>query len=204
MKAQTETTDPIRNPNSHRIVRALLPLSVFVLTFAAHYAWFAMSGTPLAATESNCKSCGISCSTPATGNSSYIGTQTYLLGYSIALSLAFASLAIRQFLEKRSKAAQGAALGGMSLSALLGFAGCYLTGCCGSPMLAVYVSLLGAAFLPFAKPLIAAVTTLSIAASVWWLSQSRAKETGAEPAAGCCDTGTQCEPTRVNIEKKIE
>lgn len=151
-------------PTSSRFSHALLPLSVFALTFAGHYAWFVFSGTPSAVAESGCSSCATACASSAPGFSQYIQTQTYLLGYSFALPLAFAAVAIRQFMEKRSKAAQGAAVGGVSLSAILGFAGCFLTGCCGSPMLAVYVSLLGTAFLPFAKPMVAILTTLFIGA----------------------------------------
>ena len=40
-----------------------------------------------------------------------------------------------------------------------------MLGCCGSPMLAVYLSLFGAAFLPWAKPLIALLTTVTLFAA---------------------------------------
>ncbi len=85
------------NPTNMRVTRALLPLSVFALTFAAHYAWSSLSGTPAASTAGSCaEGCGTSCSTPALAGNSYIETQSYFLGYSFALSLAFASVAIRQ------------------------------------------------------------------------------------------------------------
>ncbi len=61
------------------------------------------------------------------------------------------------------------AVGGITLSGFLVAAGCFLVGCCGSPMLGVYLSLFGARFLPLAKPLIAAVTTLMIAAAAVWM-----------------------------------
>ena len=38
-------------------------------------------------------------------------------------------------------------MGGITLSGFLAVAGCYLLGCCGSPMLAVYMSLFGVSFL---------------------------------------------------------
>ena len=53
----------------------------------------------------------------------------------------------------------------MTLVGVLYGAGCFLIGCCGSPMLAVYLSLFGATVLGFLKPLVAIVTTLSVAAS---------------------------------------
>ncbi len=53
----------------------------------------------------------------------------------------------------------------MTLVGVLYGAGCFLIGCCGSPMLAVYLSLFGASVLGFLKPLVAIVTTLSVVAS---------------------------------------
>jgi len=38
-------------------------------------------------------------------------------------------------------------------------------------MLALYLSLFGAWFLPLAKPLVAAVTTLSIIGAWWWMKR---------------------------------
>jgi hypothetical protein len=72
----------------------------------------------------------------------------------------------------------------------LALAGCFLVGCCGSPMLVVYLSLFGAWFLPLAKPLVAVVTTISIAAAWWWM---RRKQALSDPypaissCKGCCD-----------------
>lgn len=48
-------------------------------------------------------------------------------------------------------------------------AGCYMLGCCGSPMLAVYLSFLGAAFLPWAKPFVALLTTV-VLITAWLFS----------------------------------
>ncbi len=108
----------------NKLFRALLPLSVFVMAFAGHFIWFALSssGTP-SGSESGCATCETACAAPPPIGNQYISTQSYLLGYSIALPLAFAAFAIRQFFEHRAQAAaKGAAVGGLSLSALLGFA----------------------------------------------------------------------------------
>lgn len=177
------------------IKRALLPALVFSLTYAAHYLWFVQTGSAAPASSSGC--CGTSCEAlaAASGLAEYLKTQTFFLGYSVALSLAFASVAIRQFLEKRSKGSQRAAVGGVSASAILGFAGCYLTGCCGSPMLGVYIGLLGPTFLPFAKPLVAAITTISILVSARFLSKQKATET-------CCEGDSTCAPVPVQVLKR--
>lgn len=189
------------------VPRFLLPLGVFVLAFAGHFIWFVLSGGASSGTEGACGSgCGTSCaSAPSIGNQ-YIDSQSYFPGYSIALPLAFASIAIRKFIEKQSQAAKGAAIGGVSLSAFLGFAGCFMTGCCGSPMLGVYVSLLGAGFLPFAKPFVAVLTTLSIAASFWWLNRSASKQACStdDTSTSCCGPATLCGPTSVAITKVSE
>ena len=175
------------------INRALLPVTVFALTFGAHFAWFVKSAP---AHTSSCCSSGCS-NTGAPGLDDYLKTQTFLLGYATALSLAFGSIAIRRFIEQRSRAAQGAAAGGVSLSAFLGFAGCWLSGCCGSPMLGVYISLLGTAFLPFAKPLVASITTLSVIIAAWLLFRAKV---GTTAGASCCDGDSPC-ATPVAIEK---
>ncbi len=177
------------------IPRFLLPLGVFVTAFAGHFIWFVLSGGSASGAEGGCgTSCGTSCSAPTPSlGIQYLDSQSYFLGYSIALPLSFASFSIRQFLEKRSQAAKGAAIGGVSLSTFLGFAGCFMTGCCGSPMLGVYVSLLGANFLPFAKPLVAVISTLTIAASFWWLNRSVSKQVlSPDTPSSCCAPGTQC------------
>jgi hypothetical protein len=78
----------------------------------------------------------------------------------------------------------------VTFSGFLAVAGCFLLGCCGSPMLAVYLSLFGAGFLPFAKPLVAALTTLSILGAWCWVS--RRGTGGTAPAEPAC-TSTRCD-----------
>ncbi len=104
---------------------------------------------------------------PAGWLPAYLETGSYWLGYSYALSLAFAAVALRRFLRDRSRATGGLALGGFTLAGFLSVTGCFLVGCCGSPMLVVWLNLLGARFLPFAKPMVAAITTLLIAGACW-------------------------------------
>ena len=97
----------------------------------------------------------------------YITGGSYWLGYSYALSLSFAAFALSRYLQNRQRSAGKLALSGFGLSGFLSVAGCFLIGCCGSPVLGVYMSLFGASFLPFAKPLVAVVTTGFIAYA-WW------------------------------------
>lgn len=160
--------------------RWFLPAGVFVAAFAAHVVWIGIfsrwTGTA-------------ACEVPAPGaarpawTAPYLESQSYWLGYSYALSLAFAATAIRRYRAERLCAARNLAIGGVTLSGFLAVAGCFLIGCCGSPMLAVYLGLFGAAFLPVAKPVIAGLTTLSVLVASWWMDRARKKAA----ACACAD-----------------
>jgi len=66
-------------------------------------------------------------SIPGAGTSSwlnrYIETQGYWLGYSYALSLAFAAAALRRYREERFCSAKTLAFGGVTLSGFLALPG---------------------------------------------------------------------------------
>jgi len=118
---------------------------------------------------------------------SYIENQSYFMSYSYMLSLVFAVVAFRQYRERKSCPARNMALGAIGFSGVLSVTGCFLLGCCGSPMLSVYLSLFGAAFLPFAKPFIAALTTVLIGASWYWMHRKTSAPSQAVAHCGCND-----------------
>lgn len=168
--------------------RAALPLAVFLAVFAAHATWHALFPDTAPGQERWT-------SVPVASGSwldAYIGGQAYFLGLSYASSLCFAVIAYRRFRERRTSADRNLALGGLTISGALAVAGCFLMGCCGSPMLAVYVSLLGAAFLPWTGPLTLALTLLSIAACWYWIKR---KERSLSQGAECCERGSECHPS---------
>lgn len=148
--------------------RCLLPLAVFLGVAALHFIWSGLfpEVDPVQARWA---------SIPGAGNSSwlnrYLESQGYWLGYSYALSLAFAAAALHRYREERFCSAKTLAFGGVTFSGFLGLAGCFLVGCCGSPMLVVYLNLFGAGFLPLAKPLVALITTLSIIGAWGWMKR---------------------------------
>jgi hypothetical protein len=160
---------------------SILPMALFSATVAAHYLWVSRPPTtpivdsPWATLPSEASS----------AFSLYLESGGYWLAYSYGLSLAFAAVAIRRFIRRRTVAGGGFALGGVTFSGLLAFFGCYLTGCCGSPMLIVYLNLFGARFLPFAKPFVAAVTTISILGAWWWMTRVDRRR-GCRPSSSCC------------------
>lgn len=152
-----------------RVVReAVLPLAVFAAAVAAHVVWLGLFPEQ---PEVQSAWAPLPPEGPESWLPRYVEAQDYWLGYSYGLSLAFAAAAFRRYRRNRSSAAGGLAVGGLTLSGALAVAGCYLVGCCGSPMLVVWLNLFGAAFVPFAKPLMAAVTTLSVAGAWWWMAR---------------------------------
>ncbi len=158
---------------------SLLPLGVFAAAVAVHYLWTSRPPEPSAA-----ESPWISLPAEKTSRLAfYIESGGYWLAYAYGISFAFAAAALGRFMRRRTAAVGGFALGGATFSGLLAFFGCYLTGCCGSPMLAVYLNLFGAAFLPFAKPFVAALTTLSVLGAWWWMAR------GDRRREACCPSG---------------
>lgn len=101
----------------------------------------------------------------------YFERQAFFLGLSYALTAAFTAYAITNFFEKRKLGIAGT-VGGLTLAGVLYFAGCFLTGCCGSPMLTVYLSLFGSSILGFAKPLTAGLTTIFVILGFIWIGRN--------------------------------
>jgi hypothetical protein len=150
--------------------RGLLPVSVFFIVGIVHYVWLgAFPERDLIQSHW--------VAVPLVQDASwwhrYVETQSYWLGVSNALSLAFGAFALRRYREDRLCAERTLAIGSVTVSGVLAVAGCYLLGCCGSPMLMVYASVLGTAFLPWAKPLLALITLVSVSVAWWWMNRRR-------------------------------
>jgi hypothetical protein len=146
----------------------LICLSVFAAVFAAHFGFHAWQ-------EAQVASQWVVLDTVERPSawSRYVERQDFYLGYSYALAAAFTIFAVLSGLQERRRKV-GGILGGVTLIGGLYAAGCFLIGCCGSPMLVVYLSLFGSAFLGAIKPIIAGITTLSIALSgLYMIRRSR-------------------------------
>lgn len=100
----------------------------------------------------------------------YFKQQNFFLSFSYGLAFAFTIYAIQKFIQNR-KSGAGGVISGITLTGILYFATCFLLGCCGSPMLAVYLSLFGSRFLGFTKPLIAIITTISVLIGYFWIEK---------------------------------
>jgi hypothetical protein len=117
----------------------------------------------------------------------YLAGQDYFVGFSYALGTAFAAWALAQYLWTRRKALAAGAAGSVTFVGVLMAGGCFLIGCCGSPMLGVYLGLFGAKALGVGKPLMALVTVLSVIWGYWYLS--RKLHQGECEGAGCACKG---------------
>ena len=163
------------NPSPGRLRRAGLPAAVFAGAMAGHLAYVILFPdsnpaqskwvAPLAADS-------------ASFITTYFREGAYWSGVSFAVPLAFAAAMFRRYRERRQCADQTVAVAGLTLSGVMAVAGCFLIGCCGSPMLGVYVGLLGSAFLPFAKPLAALLSIASVLLTWLWV---RRQERGLAP-----------------------
>lgn len=139
--------------------RSWLPAAVFCAILGLHYGWFALSSPD---------ACEVSRGTSSPLHI-YLAIQAYWIGMSYALLLAFAARTLQRYREEKLCPAPKLAIGGVTLPGLAAVAGCSLLGCCGSPLLAVYLGLFGTAFLPAAKPLVFGLTVLWVAGASWWL-----------------------------------
>jgi len=148
--------------------RAILPITVFIIVLIVHLVWLWMFPE-----QDAVQSRWVAVEIERSPLELYVENQSYFLGYSYALALSFTAVAFRNYRERQCCTGKKFAFGGLTFSGILAVAGCYLMGCCGSPMLAVYLSLFGSSFLNFAKPLVALVTTLSVAISWWWIRKGR-------------------------------
>ncbi len=157
--------------NKRHLFSYILPGVVFVVVFAVHYLWlgFFPEQDPL-------QSQWLTLPSENSWFQTYIETKNYWLGYSYGLSGAFASAALRNYFSSPCWKSKTFAIGGVTFSGLLAFTGCFLIGCCGSPMFVFWLNLFGAAFIPFAKPFVAFMTTISIAAAWIWMSRRNIRQ----------------------------
>ena len=100
----------------------------------------------------------------------YVRQQDYFLSFSYALAVAFTIYAFSK-LRQNIKGSAACVAGGLTLTSLIYIGGCLLIGCCGSPLLAVYLGLFGATFLGFTKPFIAIITTISVIFGYLWIKK---------------------------------
>ena len=165
-------------------VTRLIPAVVFIAIFVAHALYV---GACAASAPAGWMDFGISAHVAGPlGLGAYWRGQDYFIGFSYALAATFATWALSRsilFRQGRTVTA-GAVAGGVTLVGALMAGGCFLIGCCGSPMLAVYLSLFGAKALGLGKPLMALITLVSVSCGYRCLSRRFAR--GGTCIDNCC------------------
>jgi hypothetical protein len=149
------------------LLSSFLPTFTFIFVLGAHNINFVHFPTPneLFATWDSVR--GIA----PTRELLYQLDGHFWLGYTYAISAAFAVWSLCSYFEERSLRARNAAAGGVAATGFLAAFACFMVGCCGSPMLAVWLGVFGASVLPFTKIIIAGITTVSVLLAFWWLKK---------------------------------
>ena len=136
-------------------MRKLLPVTAGLIVFGAHVAGFLLFPEP------NASEWGSVIPSFSDSMRTYIACGAHWLGASYAMSAAFTAHALLIFRENRRKAVAGA-VGGLAAMGTLYAAGCFAIGCCGSPMLPIYLSLLGGKVVGIGGPIMFGLTLLSV------------------------------------------
>lgn len=147
---------------------------LFVLVFVAH-GWYSMYG---AVEEASSRWVELAPAGFSDRLHGYFTGGGLWLGYSYALAGAFALWTALDWLGRRESGVK--AVGGFSLSGAVAGAACFMTGCCGSPMLGVWVGLLGASAAPYLGPFAALVSTLSLFAAARLMRRGKSGACGSD------------------------
>lgn len=156
--------------------RYVLPVLLFALVLCAHFTWAAQRRMRRPAFNYTADAWSAVVR-------SYVSHDKVWLGLSFATAAAFVAFWLKRPCKTRKQAVTGTA-GRLAMVGFLHAIGCFLLGCCGSPMLAVYVGLLGPRFLGFTGPISFGLTVVSIAITCVWLN--RRDRTRCSCEAGDC------------------
>lgn len=166
--------------------RFLLPLTVFFAVLVVHASYTIFENARLAEHWA----------TVTTPNyiALYFSNGEYLIGASYALAVGFSVYALVRFIRNQNRGIAGL-LGGMTLTGVLYVGGCFLLGCCGSPMLAVYLTLFGSKFLGFTKLLTFVLTLASIVVGYVWMERRPVSVKDGTGEIACdCRGDEECKP----------
>lgn len=136
----------------------LAPLITFIIVIILHSVYFKI-------TEENCAAIG--------WFQRYVRDQEIFLGIAYAISIAFITFSFLKFKDDRKNALKAATAGGFFTIILWLF--CFLSGCCGSPMLIVYLNLLGISSLKIPKIVLLLMTIVFTGIGYLWLTKRTPK-----------------------------
>lgn len=150
----------------------IIIVAAFVITLLIHFFLVSASLEPNANWADATK---LTQQSQLTGYQLYFIDGEYFLGLSYAMAIAFTVFALSRFKFDRSKGILGI-FSGVTFTVVLYTLGCFLIGCCGSPMAVVYAGLFGSSFLGFTKPIVFIITLLNIGIGYWMLTKRSKNE----------------------------
>jgi len=100
----------------------------------------------------------------------YFMQHNYFLGLSYGMAAGFTVFAIMRYVANRRCGVSGM-IGGVTITGVLYVAGCFMLGCCGSPMMAVYLGMFGPSFLGYSKPVVFVFTLASLSIGYFWMQR---------------------------------
>lgn len=164
-----------------------LPPLVFVIVYSAHA--FYLSRIVAAPMDGWARNEAMN--TGFLGLEPYLQSQDYYMGFSYALGAAFTAWAVGRFLRLRQAAMGAGAAGSVTFVGALIATGCFIIGCCGSPMLGVYLGIFGAKALGIGKPLMALVSLFSVVGGYWYLSRYPKRKICLDSSCACRSTSDE-------------
>lgn len=105
----------------------------------------------------------------------YYESEEHWLGLSYSMAGAFAVWCFLRILRMKRKSIATNA-GGLTVSGVLWASVCFLTGCCGSPMLPIYIGLFGPSFADTTKILTFFITQISLLVGFVWMTKYSSKQ----------------------------
>ena len=177
-------------------MRKALPVLAFAAVLGIHYSWFQhnQGSSPwLTLTPDGAEA------QPA----GYVSSGSVWLGLSYGVAASFVAFSLARLIEFRRRGVAGA-VGGLTLTGILYATGCFLLGCCGSPMLAVYVGLFGPRFLGFTGPIVFGFTVLSVAIGFVWVTRKTRTIAGVPASTPAGEASCNCSASGASSPHWIE
>ena len=149
-------------------------IPAFVACLAALGGHYRLSGPGVAEDPTECTAPSVACAAvcpeePAAADGYWKSGRAFL-GLSYGLAAGFFVYVVAHALAQ--KGGVRSLLAGATLTGALWLGLCWLAGCCGSPLLPVYVSLFGARFLGVTSPLAFGLTAASVTVGVVWFHRT--------------------------------